>query len=225
MSDIDDRAIENLNRNRNVPKCACCNGTGYVMKYVYPNVADLCDCLICGATGKLEKEQAMTDRNDNSPNTLASIDRPNLDDYDERLRNRDECAAIALKDRVVNSPGLSNLAPEGRWEVAISRALDLFEEPRNISELWVWSRFCWAFGRRDTWAANAKFEELLKLVMLISENSVKLSTQPDNPKYNDLVRTAYLLGEQLEAFLRDIYRNDATWNDRADFMAFKGKSS
>lgn len=165
----------------------------------------------------------MTERNDTAPETLSSINRPNLDDQDERVRTRDECAAIALKDRVLNSPALSQLAPEGHWEVAISRALDLFEEPRNISELWVWSRFCWAFGRRDTWAANAKFEELLKLITLISDNAVKWVQRGPEVAVDDLEKNAVVLGDKLRNLLTDIYQNDFVWSDRADFMAFKGR--
>jgi hypothetical protein len=167
----------------------------------------------------------MTDDNDNLPDALSSTNRPTIDATDERLRTRDECAAIALKDRVMNSDGLKLLAPDGHWEVAISRALDLFEEPRNINELWVWARFCWAFGRRDTWAANGKFEEMLQLIALISDNAVKWVRRDPEAGAADLERNARELGDRLRNILTDIYQNDFAWNDRADFMAFKGRET
>lgn len=51
MADVDDEAIANLQRNEGKPKCTQCNGTGYVLKYVLPNVTDLVKCLGCGGTG------------------------------------------------------------------------------------------------------------------------------------------------------------------------------
>lgn len=161
----------------------------------------------------------------NSTDTINVPGTPDAEKTDMTTRNHDECAAIALKDRVLNSPGLLSLAPSAdHWEVAISRAIDLFEEPRNISALWCWARFCWAFGKRDTWAANARFEELLKLIALMSDNAIKYElNQSNSAEQIELERNAKRLGEQLSALLGDLYQNDYTWNDRADFLAFKGR--
>lgn len=50
--DADDRAILNLHRNRHKRKCTGCNGSGFVMKYIRPNLIDLVECLLCKGTGR-----------------------------------------------------------------------------------------------------------------------------------------------------------------------------
>ena len=52
MADPDDRAIRNLARNRYRKKCGSCGGSGYVMKYVRPNVVALVECTLCNGTGR-----------------------------------------------------------------------------------------------------------------------------------------------------------------------------
>lgn len=52
MADPDARARLNLARNRNRRKCPSCRGSGYVMKYVRPNVVDMVECLSCRGTGQ-----------------------------------------------------------------------------------------------------------------------------------------------------------------------------
>ena len=52
MADPDDLAIRNLARNRYRKKCASCGGSGYVMKYVRPNVVALVECTLCNGTGR-----------------------------------------------------------------------------------------------------------------------------------------------------------------------------
>ena len=52
MADPDDLAIRNLARNRHRQKCPNCSGSGYVMKYIRPNVVGMVECLSCRGSGR-----------------------------------------------------------------------------------------------------------------------------------------------------------------------------
>jgi hypothetical protein len=68
-----------------------------------------------------------------------------------------------LRDFISEHAHLQALAgPTNDWIEAALKGLELLEAPHSLDQLWVWSRFCWIFGARDTWEANATVTQLLK---------------------------------------------------------------
>lgn len=137
-----------------------------------------------------------------------------------------EVAGISMKAAVARSPALMALigGDLDRWHEAVSKALDLFGDKRNLDELWVWYRLCWAFGRRDTWRANATVEKMFEIMCHIVDLQFRLGKCG---RFSFQRRTlARAIDEKLYALaviVKDAFRNDLQWNDRKDFLAYKAR--
>jgi hypothetical protein len=90
------------------------------------------------------------------------------------VRTADVLAMLDLSERIENSTELMKLGgPEKSWAKAINGFLDMFDAPNNISELWVWRRFSWAFGRMATWDANDQLTALVVATQQLAVLSVE----------------------------------------------------
>lgn len=154
-------------------------------------------------------------------------------------RTRESCMS-QLKAMVLESTELRKLIDsEEDWFRAVVVALSLFEQPRNIEQLWVWSRFVWVFGRRDTWKANETLEAVLHLHsrgITWHRKLVDLQNELDNRSWFQFASRARLgaaieeaeevlevINRKLEEQFDTLLVNDNTWSDRSDFLAFKGR--
>lgn len=137
-----------------------------------------------------------------------------------------EMALLQLGERVMNSAVLSKLiAPGSNWLSAVHQALDLFEEPRNLSQLWVWARFVWAFGKRDEWRADAALDQLFAPVTAMRELNSQLRALPrwSRAKRRKLERQIIAEGYKLARCVIEASDNDQAWSDRQDFLQYRGR--
>ena len=140
------------------------------------------------------------------------------------VRIADALAMLDLSVRVENSPHLMRLGgPEQSWAVAINTFLDLFDTPTNISELWVWRRFAFAFGRDgcqfSTWRANDALDELLTAVEQIKKLSIEWANLGRLRwlQRRRLARAVDTAQVHLFQLLRELLRNSEQWPDRESF--------
>lgn len=151
-----------------------------------------------------------------------------------------ESYMMQLEGMVEESPDLKKLSDaQGGWFRAVIIALELFQQPRNLEQLWVWSRLLWAFGRRDTWRANEGFECMIGLhanAIAWHKKLIDLRKELDSRSWFQFASRARLEAaideaeEQLELSYRKLGHqldtllvNDNTWSDRSEFLAFKGR--
>lgn len=104
------------------------------------------------------------------------------------------------------------------WRMFLSTA-------NNRDALWVWSRFLWAFGRRDTWRASNVLDDILMIVLRIDSDLQRLSGL-----YFWQLETKRRLKHQIELnqsclhrLLGDVFINHEAWNDLAAFRGYERK--
>lgn len=137
-----------------------------------------------------------------------------------------EVAGIELKAAVARSPALMALIAGDldRWHEAVGKALDLFGDKRNLDELWVWYRLCWAFGRRDTWRANETVEKMFAVLAELLDLQFRLGKCGRfSFQRRALARAVNEKLYALASIVKDAFRNDLQWNDRKDFFAYKAR--
>lgn len=145
------------------------------------------------------------------------------------IRRQDALAMLDFLARVENSDEIMKMSGPSKdpW-VAINAFLDLFDSPHNASELWVWSKFRWVFGRENqsssTWKADDTLDELLGLVRKLSALAIKHSNVP---------RVRWLQRKRIERSVESatfavlqrlgtMARNFEQWPDAIGFQQFKG---
>lgn len=207
MADPDDEAIATLARNAGKTKCHGCNGTGKVLKYVRPHVTDLVDLVDC----------------------LRCKGSGNMKTFAERERD--------IKEFIEASPHLKALQGDtGDWRAVALKALELFDSPHNLDQLWVWSRFVWIFGERNTWAANSELESLLleatNLLSLKSyyhqlEEKLAVTSWYCFKTRTGITRQQVITADAMQKCLHHIQSmfanyvaRDKRWIDRDDFRAY-----
>jgi hypothetical protein len=142
------------------------------------------------------------------------------------VHRSDALAMLDLAARVESSTELMKLGgPSKDWAIALNKFLDLFDAPHNISELWVWHRFCAAFARGDTWLANDNLDLLMAHVDQLSQLSAQWAKRS---KLSVFAR--YRLSKQIDraqvrlfSLLGEVQRNLRAWKDASDFATFTGR--
>lgn len=126
-----------------------------------------------------------------------------------------------IKDKVEKLPHL--MKGRANWFEAVLGVIDLLDHPNNVDALWVWSRFCFAFGHMQTWEADRVFDQLIHFEGCRRKFDVQYrSTSWLRPfkrrKLRKLVR--YHTG-MAQAILGQVICNAQQWPDRQAFEAHR----
>ena len=130
----------------------------------------------------------------------------------------------ALRERIEGIPHLL-ASGHGDWLGSLEHAVELLEPKNNIDALWVWSRFLWAFGRRDTWKAD----KCLSTLMMLAWNRRRAESEWLSTPWYRWIRKRTLRGVFARAsrdertLLDYVLSNDRNWSDADDFAWYRGK--
>ena len=125
-----------------------------------------------------------------------------------------------IKDRIAEVP---HLARVGNWFQVVNQLISLHEVEANLEQLWVWNRFCWAFGRRNTWRANDMLDNLFNwYVIPCSETNQQYERTPwwRWLRRRKLRKTMVDHTFNLMLAIHKLMQNDREWNDREAFMGY-----
>jgi hypothetical protein len=130
-------------------------------------------------------------------------------------------------------------ASEDDWSAPVLKALELFDSPHNMDQLWVWSRFVYLFGERDTWSANRELDSfLLEAANLLSLRAhyAQLQEQIESTSWWRFRTRSGIASKQtlaanaiqkslyhLQMMLRNYIDRDKRWIDAADFAAYRDR--
>lgn len=126
-----------------------------------------------------------------------------------------------IKARVERLTHVARMKNGGTWVNAIGALLDLVETPNNLDALWVWSRFVWVFGRRNTWQADSTLEELLQSADALHRALKK--TPPKRSLFRKRRTPIELAEDRLGNCLAELLLNEADWSEANEFRRYRGK--
>jgi len=109
------------------------------------------------------------------------------------------------------------------WAIVLNEIIDRLQTDQALSELWVWSRFCWAFGKRNTWEAARNFQGLLDLVKMTTESMLRL-TRLHWYQWSERIserKHLHKLYASMGHCLGALYTNDCNWNDLESYRRFE----
>jgi hypothetical protein len=146
------------------------------------------------------------------------------------IRRADALSMLDFLARIENSAEIMKLAgPSHDPWVGIAAFLDLFDSPRNLSELWVWNKFRWAFGRAqggaDTWQADDTLDMLLSATTNLKDLSLQWHNR-GSLRFLARRRIAKSIDSaqvRLFRILGMLLSNLEAWPDADGFKQWKGK--
>jgi len=141
----------------------------------------------------------------------------------EAMNLQDTLAHVfQIDERIDNLPHLKRL---GDWTIVVNHLITLVENENNLSALWVWNRFCWCFGRRDTWEASEMLTNLFE--WYVDPCTAATEQYQKTPKWRWLKRRQLRQRMVDQAFnlmfaVHQLQQNDQCWSDRAAFFGYAG---